>query len=98
MKQEKLRLLAEWIEPKCKTIQDLIVDALEKMDSRPIDMLEDKMIEELNVDQYYWLSDSGRTKFIIKFTSNDYQTMHEGRGKTKNLARLNAIINYVEKK
>ena len=94
MENKKLKLLAEWYY-EGKVTPDNIWSSL---DSNQLDMLEDKMIEDIG---QYALT----LRFVILRTGKykvdvfDYSEVYaSGKGKTKNKARLNAIISYVEQK
>lgn len=89
MNEVELKKLAEWLR----------IEFWFKphKDSNQLDMLEDKMIENKKVKIII-------TKFEITILYQCYELMSDmemplltsGTGKTKNEARLNAILNYVE--
>ena len=107
MKQEQLKKLADWYYGKdlWKTEYKQIPFIPHK-DSNQLDMLGDKLWEDFNVE--YMKIKNTPTAFIADYYKK-YKTYSlfkksvpseriiSGRGKTKNEARLNAILNYVEK-
>jgi len=129
MKQEELKLLAEWYGYKTTPIKDgrkiawyLVEDMgiknehkrrihwMPDKDSNQLDMLEDKMVSEF-VEKYS--PHKGHIKSEISYFGKKVKCgilfvgdgdlgtwgkYAEGLGKTKNEARLNAILNYVRKK
>ena len=69
-------------------------------DSNQLDMLEDKMIEEIEtLDSIEWCIDDieGCEEWAVIYQDN-FQVFAQGIGKTKNEARLDAILNYIENK
>ena len=110
MKQEQLKKLADWLcEDELYTpFSKCPVWCMPQKDSNQLDMMEDKMIEELsNYELCKNLSGGFRLDIIIYIgnnttliqymPSNRHSVFIEGVGKTKNKARLNAILNYVER-
>ncbi len=73
-------------------------------DSNQLDQLEDKMIKELkikmdnNLLQYSMFFHNEQNEYDAHYYNNDEPYNLFGKGKTKNEARLNAILNYMEKK
>jgi len=71
-------------------------------DSNQLDMLEDKMIEQNNyhhiIQETHIQDISKEKKYIIwyQFSGADEKPQVAGVGKTRNEARLNAILNYIE--
>lgn len=69
-------------------------------DSNQLDMLEDKMIKELRVfdECPFYLDFTYYQDGLIGVAYKNYvrKRFAKGEGKTKNEARLNAIINYVK--
>jgi hypothetical protein len=97
MKTKQLELLAEWIGPKYKIIQDLIVEALEKMDSRTIDLLKEKFLKEANITRIeYNKMNSGWWQ--AQYDIGVREDCIESEGETIKDADLNAIFNYVKNK
>lgn len=110
---DKLKMLAEWYG--CKSIKwTARVYYDEKgnefhpdRNSNQLDMLEDKMIEELRtkhnrpVNLSVGVFSDGET-YLAQVACGDIGDVeivdYNVKGKTKNEARLNAIINYVEQK
>ena len=117
MKPEQLKLLAEWYYGEgiivCSFNNDILrinngldndVNFVPHKDSNQLDMLEDKMIKELNkkyerpIQITITCGRLGTAYFIRYFVSElngDDRFYLEDEGKTKNEARLNAILNYV---
>ena len=110
MKQEQLKKLAEWYYDK-KIYYDVetnkafranigeeriyVGDWQPHKDSNQLDMLEDKMIEEAKIMQI--------SIYLYEAKKIEVHYVIEGRficgaGKTKNEARLDAILNYIENK
>ncbi len=66
-------------------------------DSNQLDMLEDKMLKENELP--IWITMGYKVNnWIVNYAVEQKAIYVNGLGKTKNEARLNAILNYVEKK
>ena len=102
MKQEDLQILAEWLGLKWKS--PLINDWEPHLDSNQLDMLEDKMIEELDIVRIEVNKCFGGGWKAMYLNEIPYEekigyysdVVAVEKGKNKNEARLNAILNYVE--
>ena len=70
-------------------------------DSNQLDMLEDKMIEEAKINKitHSFFHETQVGEWLVEYWNVDKEKrIIAGTGKTKNEARLNAIIKYVESK
>ena len=105
MKQEQLKMLAEWYGYEVRNVimesSSWVAIYTDKGLSiklpllQFIDELEDKMIEEAKIMQisiYLYEAKKIEVHYVIE------GRFIYGAGKTKNEARLNAIVNYVEQK
>jgi len=63
-------------------------------DSNQLDMLEDKFMEEIDCHAMIYNVEEMRAEY--DYWLEDEPLAYVGKGKTKNEARLNAIINYVK--
>ena len=109
MRQEQLKKLAEWAGINIKQLP-LAFPFEPHKDSNQLDMLEDKMIEDIyravdysrcvNIEIYFdtggFVNPKVRVFVVDRDSREDFS--ERGIGKTKNEARLNAILNYVENK
>ena len=69
------------------------------LDSNQLDMLEDKMLDELGVNEIrIYRYDNVDECFRVEYYNYDNVGVADGEGKTKNEARLAAILNYIENK
>ena len=96
MKQKEFEILAEWY-GQDNMPEYMLLDWQPDKDSNQLDMLEDKMIEELEtLDSIEWAIDNieGVDDWAVIYQDN-FQVFTQGYGKTKNGARLDAIINYI---
>ena len=111
MKQEQLKKLAKWYglekissgspEPDCYNKNDFYVDVdywQPHKDSNQLDMLEDKMIKEYNIYKFIVWDREEDERMRVYYYGRYMDLEIRGIGETKNEARLNAILNYVENK
>ncbi len=110
MKQEQLKLLAEWYGLKLRGELPFlhITDGIDSattywqphIDSNQLDMLEDRMIVSFPIWQLtIWRNSKDHLYHIwyeYKKQPGGRDEFIKGKGKTKNEAKLNAIISYVE--
>ncbi len=71
------------------------------LDSNQLDMLEDKMIEEAKISKIVlsFFHETKNGEWLIEYWCLSMEKrITAGQGKTKNEARLNAILNYIENK
>lgn len=96
MNVEDRNILAKWIG------WDPPIDFCPYLDSNHLDMLEDKMLDECaielleierggNINEHKFVLVRGYATF-----NSEQKLLVDGKGKTKNEARLNAILNYVK--
>jgi len=102
MIQEQLKKLVEWYyEEKYSSVSIDWIMGDGEIDSNQLDMLEDKMMSKILADSN---SKEGLVSERIVFTLSGYWYVEytsgsfilNSEGKTKNEARLNAILKYVE--
>lgn len=98
--KQKLKLLAKWYGVRLGKLADLLIWNERYINT--LDMLEDKMWQEARIIclKIFYLTET--EKWIAWYYLPEQKkhdilpTTIDGIGKTKNEARLNAILNYVE--
>ena len=94
VKQSELKKLAEWYGYDIQLYSKDSVDWQPHKDSNQLDMLEDKMIEEAG---YYAIAFNKKDNgWVCSYMNPKTIEGTIDNGKTKNEARLNAIVNYIE--